>query len=88
MNFKGKGVSISMVDMEWNRGKISCSVSTGTAYPWWIRNGGGGGYYSNPLKGHRGVTQGEPLPPMLFNVVVEVVVWHWITLLEGEEAGT
>ena len=44
-----------------------------------------GGYYGNGFKGARGVTQGDPLSYTIFNVVVDVVVHHWVTL-EVEEA--
>ena len=37
-----------------------------------------GGYYGTAFKGERGVTQGDPLPPTLFSVVVDVVVRHWL----------
>ena len=40
-----------------------------------------GGYYSEPLRGERGVTQGDPLLPTIFNVVVDTVVCHWESLL-------
>ena len=30
-----------------------------------------GGYYRNAFKGERGVTQGDPLSPTVFNVVVD-----------------
>ena len=46
-----------------------------------------GGYYRTRFKGERGVTQGDPLPPTIFNVVVDVVVRHWVTLVV-EEAET
>ena len=39
-----------------------------------------GGYYGNGFKGARGVTQGDPLSPTIFNVVVDEVVRHWVTL--------
>ena len=39
-----------------------------------------GGYYGTVFKGARGVTQGEPLSPTIFNVVVDAVVRHWVTL--------
>ena len=39
-----------------------------------------GRYYRNGFKGARGVTQGDPLSPTIFNVVVDVVVCHWVTL--------
>ena len=47
----------------------------------------GGGYYGTGFKGSRGVTQGDPLSPTIFNVVVDVVVRHWVTLAL-EEAET
>ena len=37
-----------------------------------------GGYYGEAFKGERGVTQGEPLFPTIFNVVVDAVVRHWV----------
>ena len=37
-----------------------------------------GGYYGAAFKGARGVTQGDPLPPTIFNVVVDTVVRHWL----------
>ena len=35
-------------------------------------------------KGERGVTQGDPLSPTLFNVVVDAVVLHWLDGLRNE----
>jgi exonuclease III len=35
-----------------------------------------GGYYGRPIKSERGVTQGDPLSPIVFNVVVDAVVRH------------
>ena len=46
-----------------------------------------GGYYMDPFKGHRGVTQGEPLSPTIFNVVVDAVFQQWVLVVlkaEGE----
>ena len=40
-----------------------------------------GGYYGTGFKGERGVTQGDPLSPTIFNVVVDAVVRHWVTPL-------
>ena len=36
-----------------------------------------GGYYWTDFLGERGVTQGDPLSPTIFNVVVGAVVRHW-----------
>ena len=46
-----------------------------------------GRYYATPLKGHRGVTQGDTISPTIFNMEVDAVIYHWITLVVGEEAG-
>ena len=43
-----------------------------------------GGYYGSPFCGERGVTQGEPLYPKIFNVVLYAVVCHWGSLLVAE----
>ena len=38
-----------------------------------------GGYYGTDFKVEHGVTQGDPLSPTIFNVMVEAVVRHWVT---------
>ena len=38
-----------------------------------------GGYYGTAFKGGRGVAQGDPLPPTIFNLVVDAVFRHWMT---------
>ena len=43
-----------------------------------------GGYYRTGFKGAIGVTQGDPLSPTIFNVVVDAVVRHWVTLAVEE----
>ena len=40
-----------------------------------------GEYYVTPFCGKRGVTQGDPLSPTIFNVVVDTVVCHWESLV-------
>ena len=37
-----------------------------------------GGYYGKAFGGERGVTQGDPLSPTIFNVVVDAVVRNWV----------
>ena len=37
-----------------------------------------GGYCGKLFKGFREATQGDPLPPTIFNVVVDTVVQNWI----------
>ena len=37
-----------------------------------------GGYYGTLFRGERGVTQGDPLSPKIFTVVVDAVVRHWV----------
>ena len=43
-----------------------------------------GSYYGKGFKGGRGVTQGDPLSPTIFNVVVDAVVRHWLTIAVQE----
>ena len=38
-----------------------------------------GGYYGTTFNGEHGVTQGGPLSPTIFNVVVDALVRHWVT---------
>ena len=35
-----------------------------------------GGYYGPAFQGFRGVIQGEPLPPTIYKVVVDTLVYH------------
>ena len=44
------------------------------------------GYYENPVKESRGVTQGGPLSPRLFNVMVDDVVRELLPQVLGNEA--
>ena len=39
-------------------------------------------------EGYRGVTQGNPLSPKIFNVVMDAVIHHWLTVVTPTEAGT
>ena len=40
-----------------------------------------GGYYRTAFRGERGVTQGDPLSPTIFNVVVDAVVRHCVAVM-------
>ena len=42
-----------------------------------------GGYYREAFQGFKGVTQGDPLSPTIFNMVVDAVVRHWVSLVVG-----
>ena len=46
-----------------------------------------GGYYGTAFKGERGMTQGDPLSPTIFNVLVDALVLHWVKgIMEEAEA--
>ena len=47
-----------------------------------------GGYFGRLFKGYRGFTQGNPLPPTIFNVVMGAVICHWVMVVTPTEAGT
>ena len=40
-----------------------------------------GRYYWDVFKGARGMTQVDPLSPTIFNVVLDAVVQHWVTVI-------
>ena len=46
-----------------------------------------GRYFRHPFKGYRGVMQGDPLSSMIFNMVVDAVICHWVTVVMPTEAG-
>ena len=74
-------------------GGIQCGTPSQDAPPDLLEaphNGGeSGGYYGTSFKGERGVTQGDPLSPTIFNLVVDVLVRHWVTgvIADAEERG-
>ena len=45
------------------------------------------GYSGHLFKGYRGVTQGDPLYPKIFNVVVIATTCHWVKVVIPTEAG-
>ena len=48
-----------------------------------------GGYYGTAFQGYRGVTQGDPLSPTIFNIAVDAVVRHQVMMMveDAEERG-
>ena len=44
-----------------------------------------GGSYGRKFKAGRGITQGGPLSPRLFNLMVDAVVREWLRQVLGEE---
>ena len=45
-----------------------------------------GGYYGEACTDAQGMTQGDPLPPTIFNAVVDAVLLHWVSVMvEGVE---
>ena len=47
-----------------------------------------GGYFGCPFKGYQCVTQGDPLSPTIFYVVVDAVIRHWVTVVTPIEEDT
>ena len=41
----------------------------------------GGGYYGSEFQGSMGVTQGDPLTPTIFNMVIDAVVQLWVAVM-------
>ena len=46
-----------------------------------------GGYFWLPCKGDYGVTQGDPLYPTIFNVVMDVIICHCVAVVAPTEDG-
>ena len=46
-----------------------------------------GRYYGTHLKGHQEVTQWVLLSPTILNMLFDVVIRNWVTMVTGEEAG-
>ena len=42
-------------------------------------------YFGDPFKGQRGMTQGDPLYPTIFNMVVDAVLRNWVIVLIAME---
>ena len=41
----------------------------------------------NLFQGYRGITQGDPIYPQIFNFIVEVVFHHWVFLVVDNKVG-
>ena len=50
-----------------------------TVVPWAV------GYYGRPFKTERGVTQGCPMYPTIFKIVVDSVVWSMLLEVCGPQ---
>ena len=46
------------------------------------------GYFGHPLKVNKCVTQGNPLSPTIFNMVMDAVILHWVTVVMPTEEDT
>ena len=47
-----------------------------------------GGHYGTAFQIHHGVTQGNPLSPTIFNMVVDTVIRHWVAVVGGPQEGS
>ena len=47
-----------------------------------------GRYFGIPFKGYHRVTQGNPLTPTIFNVVVDSTICYWVLVVAPTEDGT
>ena len=47
-----------------------------------------GKYFRHPFRWYQCVTQGDPLYPTIFNMVVDAVIRHWLTVVTPTEAVT
>ena len=45
------------------------------------------GYNDPPLNFFHGVTQCDPLLPIIFNVDMDAIMLHWVTVVAEEEVG-
>ena len=45
-----------------------------------------GWYHAPPFKGFRGLAQGYPLLPTIFNITMDAVICHWVMTVAYEES--
>ena len=72
----------------YNAGPRACRILQ-TYWSWLRMVAKAGGYYGAAIIGARGMTQRDPLTPTIFNVVVDLVVRNWVTVIleRAEERG-
>ena len=46
-----------------------------------------GGYFGDPFKGQHIMTKGNLPPPQIFNMVVYMVLCHWVSVVAEAEGG-
>jgi hypothetical protein len=46
------------------------------------------GYYGEPFEVGHGVTQGDVISPTIFNVIVDVVLCHWYSVVSPDPTNT
>ena len=46
-----------------------------------------GGHHGTVFHSHCGVTQGDTLSPMIFNVSVDAVIRHWVSVVRVTQEG-
>ena len=59
-----------------------------TYWDWLTMVARAGIHFRLPFKDCLGVTQGDPLYPMLFNLVMDAVICHWVMVVAATEEGT
>ena len=78
-----KGALISWWDTSWVPGRSGSCRHTGIGCRWWQRLEANS---PPPFKGYYGVTQGDPLYTTIFNMLVDAIIRHWVTVVAPMEA--
>jgi len=72
--FEGDGVGLNMIRLLENFWDVAMLVCRAV------------GVYDAAFQAHRGVAQGSPLAPLIFNIMVDVIVMEWLRQVLGAEA--
>ena len=64
---------IRLIEYFWENAELVCRAN---------------GRFGEPFRAHRGVTQGDPVLPKIFNIMVDAIVREWIRQLVGNEAAS